>query len=206
MTRPRHAMRSHPLRSPGVIVGVPVAAAVAFGAHAVLGITPVADQQGAPTTAGAPSAAPTAAAPVQGYGLATAPPPTTLGLLSAPGIDHPSTSGGGTSTVPIAGSSAAAHHAGAPARSVPIARAAGAPAPSMMTFSPAHAAPAAPAPAAPAAVAPAAAAPQAVQRATAPAAAAAQDDGGSSDQGSSGGSLVNVDLGVVKVSLLSFGD
>jgi hypothetical protein len=210
MTRPRHAMRSHPLRSPGVIVGVPVAAAVAFGAHAVLGITPVADQHSTPTTSSAPSAAPTAAAPVQGYGLATAPPPTTLGLLSAPATDHPSTSGGGTSTVPIAGSSAAAHHAGAPARSVPIARAAG-PAPSMMTFSPRHAAPAAAAaPAAPAAVAPAAAAPQAApqtaQRAAVPAAAPAYDAGGSSDQGASGGSLVDVDLGVATVSLLSFGD
>ena len=141
MTRPRHAMRPHPLRSPGVVVGIPVAAAVAFGAHAVLGIAPVADQQGTPTTAGAPSAAPSAAAPVQGYGLATAPPPTTLGLLSAPAADHPSTPGGGTSTVPIAGSSAA-HHAGVPAQSVPITRAAAAPAPSMMTFSPSHAAPA----------------------------------------------------------------
>jgi len=60
MTRPRHAMRVNPLRSPGVIVGVPVAAAVAFGAHAVLGIIPVADQQGPPTTSGAPSAAPAA--------------------------------------------------------------------------------------------------------------------------------------------------
>ncbi len=215
MTRPRHAMRPHPLRSPGVVVGIPVAAAVAFGAHAVLGIAPVADQQGTPTTAGAPSAAPSAAAPVQGYGLATAPPPTTLGLLSAPAADHPSTPGGGTSTVPIAGSSAA-HHAGVPAQSVPITRAAAAPAPSMMTFSPSHAAPAAAAPAAvapaPVAAAPqAAAAPaqpaqQAVQRAAAPQATQAQDDGGSSDQGSSGGSLASVDLGVAKVSLLSFGD
>jgi hypothetical protein len=216
MTRPRHAMRVNPLRSPGVIVGVPVAAAVAFGAHAVLGILPVADQQGTPTASSAPSAAP-AAAPVQGYGLATAPPPTTLGLLSAPGTDPGPTSGSGATTVPIAGSSAA-HHTGA-AHTVPITRPAAAPAPSMMTFSPSHAAPApaAPAPAAPvapaaapAAVAPpqaaAAPAPQTVQRAAAPQATPAQDDGGSSDQGSSGGSLVDVDLGVAKVSLLSFGD
>jgi hypothetical protein len=217
MTRPRHAMRPHPLRSPGVVVGVPVAAAVAFGAHAVLGILPVADQHGAPTTSSAPSAAPTAAAPVQGYGLAPTPPPTTLGLLSAPGTDHGSTSGSGVSTVPIAGSPAAAHHTGTPAQTVPITRAAGAPAPSMMTFAPARAAaaPAAPAPAAaaPAAVAAPAAAPAAVaapaartaQRDAAPAA-PAQDDEGSSDQGSSGGSLLGVDLGVAKVSVLSFGD
>jgi hypothetical protein len=141
MTRPRHAMRPHPLRSPGVLVGVPVAAAVAFGAHAVLGIVPVADQGSSPAPSSAPSAAP--AAPVQGYGLATAPPPTTLGLLSAPGIDHGTTTGNGASSVPIAGSSTAAHHAGAPAQTVPITRAAAAP-PSMMTFSAAHA----PAPAA----------------------------------------------------------
>ena len=212
MTRPRHAMRPHPLRSPGVIVGVPVAAAVAFGAHAVLGVVPVADQ-GTPAPSGAPSTAPAAASPVQGYGLAAAPPPTTLGLLSAPGTDHPSTSGSGSSTVPIAASSAA-HHAGASAQTVPIARAA--PGPSMMTFSPARAAPAAAVPAAPAAApvgpsaaapvaaAPAPAAPQAVQRAAAPAA-PAPDSGGSSDQGSSGGSLADIDLGVAKVSLLSFG-
>jgi hypothetical protein len=217
MTRPRHAMRPHPLRSPGVLVGVPVAAAVAFGAHAVLGIVPVADQGSSPAPSSAPSAAP--AAPVQGYGLATAPPPTTLGLLSAPGIDHGTTTGNGASSVPIAGSSTAAHHAGAPAQTVPITRAAAAP-PSMMTFSAAHApAPAAvPAGAAPAAVAPAAApqaaapqavaaaAPQTAQRAAAPAAAPAQEDGGASDQGSSGGSLASLDLGVAKVSLLSFGD
>jgi hypothetical protein len=49
-------------------------------------------------------------------------------------------------------------------------------------------------------------APQTVQRAAAPAAAPAQGDGGSPDQGSSGGSLANLDLGVAKVSLLSFGD
>src|ERR1700709_1358610 len=133
MTRPRHAMRVNPLRSPGVIVGVPVAAAGACGAHAVLGILPVADQQGTPTASSAPSAAP-GAAPVQGYGLATAPPPTTLGLLSAPGTDPGPPSGSGAATVPIAGSSAA-HHVGA-THTVPITRAAAAPAPSMMTFSP----------------------------------------------------------------------
>jgi len=215
MTRPRHAMRPHPLRSPGVLVGVPVAAAVAFGAHAVLGIVPVADQ-GTPAPSSTPNAAP--AAPVQGYGLAAAPPPTTLGLLSAPGADPGTTTGNGASTVPIAGSTTAAHQAGAPARTVPISRAAATPAPSMMTFSGAHTAAvpaAAPAPAAapdPAAVAPAApqavapqAAPRAVERA-APAAAPAQDGGGSSDQRAPGGSLADVDLGVAKVSLLSFGD
>lgn len=210
MTRPRHAMRPHPLRSPGVLVGVPVAAAVAFGAHAVLGVVPVADE-GAPPTSSAPSAAP--AAPVQGYGLATAPPPTTLGLLSAPGADPGTSTGNGASTVPIAGSSTAAHHAGVPARTVPVTHAAAAPAPSLMTFSGAHAAAvpaasaraAAPAPAAAPAAAPQVAAPQAVERA-APAAAPAPQGGGSSDQGASAGSPASLDLGVAKVSLLSFGD
>src|SRR5947209_1229537 len=108
MTRARHAMRPHPLRSPGVLVGVPVAAAVAFGAHAVLGIVPVADQA-TPAPSSAPAAAPQAAAP------------------------------------------------------------------------------------------------RAVERA-APAAAPAQDDGGPAGPGASGGSLASVDLGVAKVSLLSFGD
>ncbi len=214
MARSRHAMRVHPLRSKGVVVGVPVAAAVAFGAHAVLGVVPLSDQS--PSS----SSAPRAVAPVQSYGLAPTPPPTTLGLLSQPstthgaasdvstsGTSHSSGSGGSrsagsSSTVPIAaGSVPVAHAASAPA---------GAAAPSVLSFTPASAAPAA-------AEAPAVdtheAAPQAAALAAAPAAtseatstAAAEHDDSSDEQSSSGGgSLLGVDLGVAKVSVLSFG-
>ncbi|WP_018333024.1 hypothetical protein [Actinomycetospora chiangmaiensis] len=195
MARARHAMRVHPLRSKGVVVGVPVAAAVAFGAHSVLGVTPLSESQDAPV---ATSAAPSAA-PVQAYGLST-PPPTTLDLLSAPAA-HPAAPGAGTSaasassagrstTTPIV-----ANRAAGPTQVVPIAAPApaAAPAPSMMTFSgggaPQQAEPAAPQPA--------------PQQEAAPQQQAAASDGGS--QQSSGGSALGLDLGVAKVSVLSFG-
>jgi hypothetical protein len=214
MARSRHAMRVHPLRSKGVVVGVPVAAAVAFGAHTVLGVTPLSEQHDTQA-----ASAPQAGAPVQSYGLASTPPPTTLGLLSGPSATAAPSDGGsgstaatshgaGAGTTKIGGTPAAA-----PAGSIPIARAASAPAkaatPSMMTFTPAPAAakaavPAA-APAAAPAVAPAAtheAAPQAAQRTAAPEPA---NEDAAGDQHSSGGSLLGVDLGVAKVSVLSFG-
>jgi hypothetical protein len=205
-------MRVHPLRTKGVIVGVPVAAAVAFGAHTVLGITPVSDQQHDTQTASSAPGVAQSGAPVQSYGLATAPPPTTLGLLSAPAVEHGSSPHDAATPT---GSSSGPHLTAGPARSVPIAAPPAAPS-SMLTFSPA-AAPAAAAPAAavPAAVAPAAApaaraqaAPQAVQHTEAPAAStdATPDSGGSSSSESSGGSLLGLDLGVAKVSVLSFGD
>ncbi len=214
MTRPRHAMRVHPLRTQGVVVGGPVAAAVAFGAHSFLGVTPVSDQQQTqPSTSAAGVSQP--GAPVQSYGLAPTPPPTTLGLLSAPSGVHGSTGrdaagpGSGTpaGTGSIAGGSGSSD---AGAQTVPIE--ATAPPPSMMTFAPAKAPVAAAAPAAqaqqaaPQQSAPQAA-PQVAQRAAAPAptTAPAETDGGSTDGGSSGGSLLGVDLGVAKVSLLSFG-
>ncbi|HEY2223034.1 hypothetical protein [Actinomycetospora sp.] len=209
MARSRHALRVHPLRSRGVVVGVPVAAAVAFGAHAVLGVTPLSDHQDTQAS----SSAPRAGEPVQSYGLAPSPPPTTLGLLSAPSTtpaapaasdaSHPSTAAG-SQTSKVSGSSTAQQIA-APARSVPIARAASAPArasaPSMMSFAPA------PAVAAKPAAETHDAAPQTVQRAAAPATGAAPEQHGSSDgkQSSSGGALLGVDLGVAKVSVLSFG-
>jgi hypothetical protein len=208
MSRARHAMRVHPLRSKGVVVGVPVAAAVAFGAHSVLGITPVSDQHDAPSsTAGSPQAS----GPVQSYGLAQSPPPTTLGLLSAPSAVHPTgTAEGGTASGTTASSAPAVQHGGTSTpHSVPITPAAApaAPAPTMLSF-PSAAAPATPAaaPAATAAAAPQAAAPQ-QRTAEAPAAATTHDDGGSSNQqqSSGGGSLLGVDLGVAKVSVLSFG-
>jgi hypothetical protein len=207
-------MRVHPLRSKGVVVGVPVAAAVAFGAHAVLGVTPLSDQHDTQAS----SSTTQAGAPVQSYGLAPSPPPTTLGLLSGPSTSPADTSGAsyastpaGSHTTRISGSSTA--HQAAPAGSVPIARAAGAPvkaaAPSMMTFAPARAAAAPAAAAKPvAAAAPThEAAPQTAARAAAPAArtAPAQDDSPGDEQSSSGGSLLGVDVGVAKVSVLSFG-
>lgn len=227
MARSRHALRVHPLRSNGVVVGVPVAAAVAFGAHTVLGVTPLSDHQDTQPS----SSAPRAAAPVQSYGLASTPPPTTLGLLSGPstttaapsgratpGASHSSGSTG-SDTTRLSGSSVA-HEATAPAGGVPTTRAASAPtpveAPSMMTFT---AAPAAAAAKPAAAVAkPAAAAkpatethgdtPQTAQRAAAPATGSASEHHDASDEGQSspGGSLLGVDLGVAKVSVLSFGD
>ena len=213
MARSRHAMRVHPLRSKAVVVGVPVAAAVAFGAHAVLGVVPLSDQQDTSTS----SSAPRTGSPVQSYGLATTPPPTTLGLLSGPttahgaatdaptpGAAHSSSSGGSRS----AGSSSTVRDAAVPAGSIPIARAATAPAgtaaPSMMTFTPVPAA----APAAGTHEDAPQAAPRAAARAAEPVAApaAAQDDGSSDQQPSSGvGSLLGVDLGVAKISVLSFG-
>jgi hypothetical protein len=197
MARPRHAMRVHPLRSKGVVVGVPVAAAVAFGAHSVLGVTPLSEQQDAPVTA---SAAPSAA-PVQSYGLAATPPPATLDLLSAP-AEHTSGTAAGTAkgstssvgrstTTPIV-----ADRGAAPTQVVPIA-AAPAPAPSMMSFSGGagggahqHAQSAADEQAEP-------------QHEAAPQQQAAESDGGSQQSG--GGSLLGLDLGVAKVSVLSFG-
>ncbi len=211
MARARHAMRVHPLRSKGVVVGVPVAAAVAFGAHAVLGVTPLSDQhdtQASSSARQADGSPASAGGPVQTYGLAATPPPTTLGLLSAPSAAHGSTSHGSGSpagTGSVAGASGSSR-AAAPARTVPITAAPGAPAPSMMTFTPAAAAAVPGAAAAPATSAPPAS-PQTAEHAAAPAAttAAEEHDGGSSDGGSSGGSLLGVDLGVAKVSLLSFG-
>ncbi|GAA4842167.1 hypothetical protein GCM10023201_35490 [Actinomycetospora corticicola] len=203
MARPRHAMRVHPLRSKGVVVGVPVAAAVAFGAHSVLGVTPLSDQQDAPATSAA-------AAPVQSYGLAATPPPTTLDLLSAPGDQTsagsiPTTGAGSqaptTTTTKIVGDRAAA-----PTRTEPIAAAAPAAAPSMMTFSGAgQAAPQAPQarPAAAPAVAQAASQQDAPEQ-TAPPQQSDDSDGGSQQQ-SGGGALLGLDLGVAKVSVLSFG-
>jgi hypothetical protein len=225
MARSRHALRVHPLRSNGVVVGVPVAAAVAFGAHTVLGVTPLSDHQGTQAS----SSAARAAAPVQSYGLASTPPPTTLGLLSGPSTTTASPSGQatpgashssgstGSDTTKISGSSVA-HEA--PAGGVPIARAASAPtpveAPSMMTFKAAPAAAAAKPAAAAAKPAAAAAkpaaethedAPQTVQRAAAPATGTASEHRDASDEGqpSPGGSLLGVDVGVAKVSVLSFG-
>ncbi len=157
MARPRHAMRVHPLRTKGVIVGVPVAAAVAFGAHTVLGITPVSDQQHDTQTASSAPGVARSGAPVQSYGLATAPPPTTLGLLSAPAVEHGSSPHDAATPT---GSSSGPHLTAGAARSVPIAAPPAAPS-SMLTFSPA---------AAPAAAAPAAAVPAAVAPAAAPAA------------------------------------
>lgn len=197
MARPRHAMRVHPLRSKGVVVGVPVAAAVAFGAHSVLGVTPLSESQDAPVAA---SAAPSAA-PVQGYGLAATPPPTTLDLLSAPaeqtagsttGTAKGSTSSVGRSTTtPIV-----ADRGAAPTQVVPIA-AAPAPAPSMMSFSGGGAGGGTQQHAQPAAE-------QAEpQHEAAPQQQAEESDGGSQQSG--GGSLLGLDLGVAKVSVLSFG-
>ena len=217
MTRPRHAMRVHPLRTKGVVVGVPVAAAVAFGAHSFLGVTPVSDQQQTqPSTSAAGASQP--GTPVQSYGLAPTPPPTTLGLLSAPSAVHGSAghdaAGPGSGTPAGTGSVAGgAGSSDAGAQTVPIK--ATAPPPSMITFAPAktpaaaaasdaHAQQAAPQ------VAPQSApqaAPRVAQSAAAPAptTAPAETDGGSTDGGSSGGSLLGVDLGVAKVLLLSFG-
>lgn len=205
MARPRHAIRVHPLRTKGVAVGIPVAAAVAFGAHSVLGVTPLSDQQDTST-----SAAPEAAAPVQAYGLAQAPPPTTLGLLSSP-VDQPAgaATGGttgsssGTTTSPIAGATAgktSTHRIAAPSQTVPIAPAAAAPKPSMMTFSGGGESASSPAPA-PAAQrsAPAETHDEAPQQEESRQEAAPQQQGGG------GGALLGVDLGVAKVSVLSFG-
>lgn len=214
MARSRHAVRVHPLRSKGVVVGVPVAAAVAFGAHTVLGVTPLSDHQDAQAS----SSAPQAGAPVQSYGLAPTPPPTTLGLLGGPstspapatdgsssGTSHTTgTSGPQASTISGAASasSSAAHEAG----SVPITRAAPAQgsAPSMMSFTPA----AAPARAEAASVAAPATethegTAQPVRQAAAPA--AHDDSAGQAKPAAPGGSLLGVDLGVAKVSVLSFG-
>ncbi|MCD2188719.1 hypothetical protein [Actinomycetospora soli] len=203
MARPRHAMRVHPLRSKGVVVGVPVAAAVAFGAHSVLGVTPLSDQQDVPASAAAPSAA-----PLQSYGLAATPPPTTLDLLSAPGDETPASAPtadassspatrADTTTTKIAGGRATGASAAptAQAETLPIAAPAAAPAPSMMTFSGGDAPQARTAAAAPQRSAP--------QEQVASQPQAAEDDGGS--QRSSGGALLGLDLGVAKVSVLSFG-
>ncbi|MCD2193882.1 hypothetical protein LQ327_10900 [Actinomycetospora endophytica] len=219
MARSRHAMRVHPLRSKGVVVGVPVAAAVAFGAHTVLGVTPLSDHQDTQPS----SSAPQAGAPVQSYGLAATPPPTTLGLLAGPSatsgspsgsssagattpVSHGSSSAGPTSSK-LSTVSSAAHGSSAPAGSIPITRVASSPAPaaapSMMSFASAPAA------------APAAethqAAPQAVERAAAPAASTATThaepaaENQTPPSSSPGGALLSANLGVAKVSVLSFG-
>ncbi|MDL5157845.1 hypothetical protein [Actinomycetospora termitidis] len=195
-------MRVHPLRSKGVVVGVPVAAAVAFGAHSVLGVTPLSEQQDAAPAAA--TAAPSAS-PLQSYGLATPPPPATLDLLSAPGDQEPaesSTTPGtssagstarGTSTTKIA----APGEAAAPTQTLPIAGAK--PAPSMMTFSGGEQT-------APQRQAAAPAAPQHQQSAPAPQEAEHDDtDDGGQQQSGGGGALLGLDLGVAKVSVLSFG-
>ncbi|HEY2191465.1 MAG TPA: hypothetical protein VGH76_04055 [Actinomycetospora sp.] len=207
MARARHAMHAHPLRSKGVVVGIPVAAAVAFGAHTVLGVTPLSDQHGTQTSSATPQVGTSTAsggAPVQSYGLATAPPPTTLGLLSAPATAHgsaPASSGSSTSS-PVTG-----HHAEAATQTVPVPQPA--PAPSIMSFTPAAPPGAAPAAAAPvrevAAPASHTETPGAAAEAG-PAPAAAHDDAQSSDSGSTGGSLLGLDLAGTKVSVLSFGE
>ena len=218
MARPRHAMRVHPLRTKGVAVGIPVAAVVAFGAHSVLGVTPLSDQQ---DTSAPTSAAPQAAAPVQGYGLDQAPPPTTLGLLAAP-VDEPGAIGTtGSSSGPIAGPAArqtTTHRITPPVQTVAIPAAAAAAKPSMLTFSGGGERAAAPA---------AEPAPAPVQRAAAPESydeapqqepswqeapaqeagwqEAAWEESAPQQQSGGGGALLGLDLGVAKVSVLSFG-
>lgn len=220
MARPRHAMRVHPLRTKGVTVGIPVAAVVAFGAHSVLGVTPLSDQQ---DTSAPTSAAPQAAAPVQAYGLDQAPPPTTLGLLAAP-VDEPGAIGAtGSSSGPTAGSVArqtTTHRINPPVQTVPIPAAAK---PSMLTFSGGGEGAAAPA---------AEPAPAPVQRAAAPESydeapqqeafrqeaarqeapqqeaaweEAAWEEPAPQQESGGGGALLGLDLGVAKVSVLSFG-
>lgn len=203
MARARHAMHVHPLRSKGVLVGMPVAAAVAFGAHTVLGVTPLSDQHGTQASSATPQVGSSTASgggPVQSYGLATTPLPTTLGLLSAPATGHgsgpaaPASSGSSTSS-PVTG-----HHAPPATQTVPIPKAA--PAPSIMTFTPADP-PAAAAPVREVAAPAAHIGRPAAAEAPAP---AAHDDGPASDGGPTGGSLLGLDLVGTKVSVLSFGE
>lgn len=157
MARSRHAMRVHPLRSKTVVVGVPVAAAVAFGAHSVLGITPLSAHHDTEASSG--TAGPDAS--VQSYGLATAPPPTTLGLLAGPtAVPAPSplpsgATGSAASADPGAAASAdsvepsstgatttsdgpsSTAESEQPTEALPIPRQASSVGPSMMTFTPA---------------------------------------------------------------------
>ncbi|MFC5065262.1 hypothetical protein [Actinomycetospora atypica] len=206
MARPRHAMRVHPLRTKGVAVGIPVAAVVAFGAHSVLGVTPLSDQQDTST-----STAPEAAAPAQAYGLAQAPPPTALGLLAAP-VDEPAAAGTtGSSPGSAPGSPAApaarqttTHRIVPPVETVAIPAAAPAK-PSMMTFSGGGERASDPAPAAAPAPAPTqrAAAPESHDEA--PQQEAPREESAPQQQSGGGGALLGLDLGVAKVSVLSFG-
>ena len=209
MARPRHAMRVHPLRTTGVAVGMPVAAVVAFGAHSVLGVTPLSDQQ---DTSAPTSAAPQAAAPVQGYGLDQAPAPTTLGLLAAP-VDEPGAIGtSGSSSGPIAGPAArqtTTHRITPPVQTVAIPAAAAAAKPTMMTFSGGGEGASSPAPA----PAPRVAATESYDEAPwqeapqeeAPQQETAQQEAAPQQQSRGGGALLGLDLGVAKVSVLSFG-
>ena len=211
MARPRHATRVHPLRTKGVAVGIPVAAVVAFGAHSVLGVTPLSDQQ---DTSPSTSAAPEAAAPVQAYGLAQAPPPTTLGLLAAP-VDEPAGAGSataGSSSGPTAGPAArqtTTHRITPPVQTVAIPAAAAAAKPTMMTFSGGGEGASSPAPA----PAPRAAATESYDEAPwqeapqeeAPQQETAQQEAAPQQQSRGGGALLGLDLGVAKVSVLSFG-